>query len=87
MSAYFATLQLTHPYPLSALNGSRGDKSFSDDCSFTEPSGHTFLLGGYDTAIFCFSKHLPVSSTVPDVPDVPIIPAKEAKNRPTLSMH
>jgi|GEM_PF-6426816 len=52
----------------------------------TEPSGQSFLSDRYDTAIFCFSKGLPFSSTVPGVPAIPFIPAKEAKNRPTLSM-
>jgi hypothetical protein len=56
------------------------------DCSITEPSGQSFLSERYDTAIFCFSKGLPFSSGVPHVPAIPFVPAKEAKNRPTLSM-
>jgi hypothetical protein len=52
----------------------------------TEPSGQSFLSDRYDTAIFCFSKDLPFSFIVPAVPDIPFVPAKEAKNRPTISM-
>jgi hypothetical protein len=51
------------------------------DCTTTEPSGQSFLSERYDTAIFCFSKDLPFSSTVPDVPAIPFIPAKEAKEK------
>ena len=54
--------------------------------SLHEPSGQSFLSDRYDTAIFCFSKGLPFLSGVPSVPHIPFVPAKEAKNRPTLSM-
>ena len=46
-----------------------------------------FLFGGYDIAIRCVSKRLPVRLVVPDVPEFPAIPEKEAKNRPTPAMH
>ena len=48
----------------------------------TEPSGQSFLSDRYDTAIFCFSKDLPFSSSIPGVPDISFVPAKEAENRP-----
>ena len=48
-------------------------------CATTEPSGQSFLSGRYDTAIFCFSKGLPSSSSVPDVPDVPFVPQKRPR--------
>lgn len=62
------------------------DLKFASERSFIESSGQSFLSDRYDTAIFCFSKGLPSSSTVPGVPSIPIIPTKEAKNRPTLSI-
>jgi hypothetical protein len=58
----------------------------SGERSIPEPSGQSFLSDRYDTAIFCFSKGLPLSSAIPCVPEIPFVPAKEAKNRPTLSM-
>ena len=58
-------------------------RGFVSVSPLAEPSGQSFLSERYDTAIFCFSKDLPFASAVPGIP---LIPAKEAKNRPTLSM-
>jgi len=46
------------------------------DISLAKKIGHFNLL----------TTDLPFSSSVPCVPGIPLIPAKEAKNRPTLSM-